>query len=205
MLYDTILVIFLALSTIIILHIAMTQYLHLGADESVETFIRGLSRSFRHQRPIIIPVNTQGSTLSSHVSHTLAEAHPLSHTVLSKQPPLHANDVSDHSLESELKQWMQQEAMNWSAPVDTTSTPNNTPHTPHTHKMSTSIDKLFADQQVQIKDVQLPKTLDDTRPAPQTKPTEETPATKYSNTMNSGDLGNGLSAFDTLDSSFATF
>lgn len=201
MLYDTILVIFLAMSTIIILHIAVTQYLHLGAGESVETFIRGLSRSLPHQRPIIVPAETRRSTPPSHNPHDPTESNVLTHPVLSEQPPLHANDVSSHSLENELKQWMQQEAMNWSAPADTTSAPNAT----NTHKMSTSIDKIFADQQVQIKDVQLPKTLDDAAPAPQTEPNAETTTAKYSNTMNSGDLGNGLSAFDTLESSFATF
>lgn len=193
MLYDTILVIFLAMSTIIILHIAVTQYLHLGAGESVETFIRGLSRSLPHQRPIIVPAETRRSTPPSHNSHDPTESNVLTHPVLSEQPPLHPNDVSNHSLENELKQWMQQEAMNWSASTDTTSTST-------THKMSTSIDKLFADQQVQ-----LPKTIDDKVPASQTERKEETATAKYSNTMNSGDLGNGLSAFDTLESSFATF
>lgn len=203
MLYDTILVIVLAISTIIILHIVLTKYM--DANPSVETFIRGLSRPFPH-RPLIVP----------HDAHPqVCQPHPPSegtiHPTVNDAPPLTANDVSTHSLETELKQWMQQEAMNWSAPATPTTPQPTTSSTPPTdstttHKMSTSIDKLFAEQQVQLDDVQMPTTLTSTSTPTSTttsKP-KSTNTVNYSNTMNSGDLGDGLSAFDSLESSFAT-
>jgi hypothetical protein len=106
-----------------------------------------------------------------------------------------------HSLETELKQWMQQEAMNWSAPT-TNSTQNKSQAT---RVMSTSIDKLFADQQVQLDDVHVPVSSHSTEPTPTPASSPPHPTnTQYNNTMNSGDLGEGLSAFDSLQSSFAT-
>ena len=186
MLYETILVIVLAISTIIILHIVLTKYI--GTHPFVESFIRGGS-PFPH-RPIIVPPPEPHHT--SHTPHSACQPHPdtraLTHPPPTEAKPLTANDTSMHSLETELKQWMQQEAMNWSAPTDTT------------HKMSTSIDKLFADQQVQLNDVRVPTShAEPAQPSPPPKKN-----TQYSNTMNSGDLGEGLSAFDSLESSFAT-
>ena len=211
MLYDTILVIVLAISTIIILHIVLAKYIDANADASVETFIRGLSRPFPH-RPLIVPAPINGHS-------TPCQPHPPSegttHPTVNEVPPPTANDVSNHSLETELKQWMQQEAMNWSAPATpitpqpTTSSTSPTDSTT-THKMSTSIDKLFAEQQVQLDDVQMPTTLTSTSTSTPTSTTTTTTKPKntntvnYSNTMNSGDLGDGLSAFDSLESSFAT-
>ena len=96
--------------------------------------------------------------------------------------------------------------------TDTTNDQENNRASSATHKMSTSIDKLFADQQVQLSDVKMPPSFADTATATtetNAKHTKkQTPnnanVSKYTNTMNVGDLGGGLHAFDSLESSFAT-
>lgn len=217
MLYDTILVIVLAISTILILHVVLVKYI--GVHPFVESFIRGGSRGAHTfpQRPLL--VSPPAPHHISHTPHGACQSHPdastraLTHPHPTEAKPLTANDTSMHSLETELKQWMQQEAMNWSTPAANTSNADDTSHnaqTTHTtHKMSTSIDKLFADQQVQLNDVHVPPSSHTTEPTPPsssspTQPSQPPTNTQYNNTMNSGDLGEGLSAFDSLESSFAT-
>lgn len=205
MLYDTILIIVLAISTIIILHVVLTKYI--GVHPFLESFVRDGIRSAHTfpQRPHIVSPPAPHNT--SHTPSAICQAHhdasTLTHPHPTEAKPLTTNDTSMHSLETELKQWMQQEAINWSAP-STNATHNNS-HA--THVMSTSIDKLFADQQVQLDDVHVPVSSHSTEPTPTASSSSLPPPpnnTQYNNTMNSGDLGEGLSAFDSLQSSFAT-
>lgn len=92
--------------------------------------------------------------------------------------------------------------------ADTTNDQENKSTSSATHKMSTSIDKLFADQQVQLGDVKMPPSFADTATETNTKNTKQAQnnatVSEYTNTMNVGDLGGGLHAFDSLESSFAT-
>lgn len=224
MFYDTCIVVLLAISTIIILHIVLSKIIiprNRNTSPTVETFIRDLTPvDCRSPRPVIVPTETTRRVCQEprRIPDNIAVVHPLlSESTIPTPAPTTASGV--HSLESELKQWMQQEAMNWSAPTtsdtngttdndnNATTTNNTTPNADSTHKMSTSIDKLFAEQQVQLNDVQMLQTDSVVANSPvqvNTRVTSNNATPKYSNTMNSGDLGGGLQAFDNLESSFAT-
>lgn len=210
MLYDTILVILLAISTIIILHIVLSKMI-LPRNQTVESFIRDLSSApCRLPRPVIIPTKTTRRACQEprRTTENIAVVHP----PLSESTIPTTKEDNAQSLESELKQWMQQEAMNWSSSAmsvaDTTNDQENKSTSSATHKMSTSIDKLFADQQVQLGDVKMPPSFADTATETNTKNTKQAQnnatVSEYTNTMNVGDLGGGLHAFDSLESSFAT-
>lgn len=231
MLGNTLIVIALAIVTTALLHLVMTRVLLVHRiPYQIETFATSPYRDHAPRCPVITPYeqplspcglrdayrdpHTQTGSVRTSLRHprfsesmNTASAHtPTSY--LRASP---TNDVQ--SLEDELKQWMQRESTNWADSSVTVSDNNETPlypqqPPPNTQppiSMATSLDAVFRNQEVDLKQVQpLPATI--TNDAPAAAMTPPTPPTvAYTNPMNSGNLGNGLSAFDGSDCPFASF
>ena len=213
MLLETFIVVLLASATILIMHIFLIRMLKQSTFH--ESFIRSNVHSSL-SRPVITENNCNAMCGEQNCVHppltTLTTANEQEDTKKQSQiKEENASEFNFHSLEDELKQWMQQESKSW---TDTEQEqPTNVLSNASTQ--STSIDSIFNAQQVNMSDVQLPILQKST---PVSHPTEEAndkakakakdtlpSESKYNNTMNSGDLGNGLSAFDTMESSYASF
>ena len=200
-------------------------------NQTYEKFSNFVSSCVGQQRPIIVPYDTQPQYHSVHDASSSMEQHHNVHVNPHTQPPSHStnrvslsygqDDSSHHphknaqSLEDELKQWLQQESGNWAEQSSTELVTNAPPNsalptiTPTTTSstMETSLDKVFHDQEVNMSQLQLPKLKDNVQPSSTTTtpvPPATSPKGAYTNTMNSGDLGGGLSAFDGSDCAFAT-
>lgn len=189
MLLETLIVIILALATIFLMHVFLIRMLTQSAFE--ESFIRSnvqqhLSRPvITHRQTVVNDVTKQEEDVTQ--SETDKTTEP------SRNIESSASEFNFHSLEDELKQWMQQESKSW--------TEQNL--TKELSTKSTPIDSIFQTQQVDASGVKLSTQQESS--SSNTSQEQKKPSAKYSNTMNSGDLGNGLSAFDNMECSFATF
>jgi hypothetical protein len=229
MVRDTLIVIVLAVVTICILHVLLTRVLLKMAPPFAEGFQSGRNR--RRRRPRILP--TSGYGLPRTQSPCSRSGSPwitaLAHSGNSggggggsvsdddASPTSHPQNFD--SLEDELKQWMRRESGNWAEnatghkagllPAVTgapATDPHPTPRNDGSGSMSTSIDQVFQEQQVDLNGVYLAThVVEGSRSDTNEMPTEKTGGVGYSNVMNSGNLGNNLSAFDGLNSSYATF
>lgn len=221
MLGNTLIVIALAIITTIILHLVMTRVLRVHTRFTArERFTH--FRACPPQRPIILPNDTHTNSNELHdVCRLPTEQNRVAKVSFSSDPSqtdtINNNTPDNHttqtcsnnvqSLEDELKQWMQRESTNWaesSVGSSSSSCAETTEHQPsenHTSSaMSTSLDQVFQEQEVNLKNVSLP-TLKTDVPATPNKHSK----VSYTNTMNSGDLGDGLSAFDGTDCVYASF
>jgi hypothetical protein len=235
MVRDTLIVIALAVVTICILHVLLTRVLLQMAPlaaAAAEGFQcgGGGGRNLR-RRPIILPTshgNSAASPWISDLAHSRSgnpggcSDDDASSPSPSPAPSHHPQQQNFDSLEDELKQWMRRESGNWAedasgqkaggaaaAATDVHTTPPRAESS-----MSTSIDQVFQEQQVDMNGVHLvaaqvaaTAAAEGNRSAGNDMPKEKPPGGVggYSNVMNSGNLGNGLSAFDGLNSSYATF
>lgn len=235
MLLNTIVVVALGIITVILLHLVVTRVMHLNTISYYvrETFSNALQMPLRpfctpHDPSPSYCNVTQTIGENSVCSHqlsdvttraTVTESSPLpSMTTTAHKPTIDQHPLaSTQSLEDELKQWMQRESSNWAEnaqPHDTNATTSaNKGGTEHRDvsdvSMGTSLDKVFQSQTVNMDNVTLPVTKDLSL-SPTSNPkmevnTNTKTSVAYTNTMNSGNLGNGLSAFDQTDCAYATF
>jgi len=234
MLGNTLIVIALAIITTIFLHLVITRVLHIHtshtAFEQFTNFISSVQRpiimphdtqlshcrlqdAFRSPSEYNHAIQTSFSPDS--LQHTTQNATQNATQNVTKSdasyPNTQAHTNNVQSLEDELKQWMQRESTNWAEGSNSSSYPGkittqSTSSTPSTSydqnapSMSTSLDQVFQEQEVNMKNVQLPSLQNDV-----TLPSPKHSSVSYTNTMNSGDLGDGLSAFDGTDCAFASF
>ena len=193
MLLETLIVIILALATIFLMHVFLIRTLTQSAFE--ESFIRSNVRPHL-SRPVITHNQTVDKYLTTR-EEVVAPSEKDKPNEPSRENNSSASKFNFHSLEDELKQWMQQESKSW-----TEQNPTNELSTNSTK--ATSIDSIFEAQQVNTSVVKLP-TQQESSSFNTSQEKSKEHSTKYSNTMNSGHLGNGLSAFDNMECSFATF
>ena len=192
MLLETLIVIILALATIFLMHVFLIRMLTQSAFE--ESFIR--SNVQQHlSRPVITHRQTVGKDVTKQ-EEDVTQSETDKTTEPSRNIESSASEFNFHSLEDELKQWMQQESKSW--------TEQNLTKELSTESMkATPIDSIFQTQQANASGVKLSTQQESS--SSNTSQEQKEPSAKYSNTMNSGDLGNGLSAFDNMECSFATF
>lgn len=229
MVRDTLIVLVLAVVTICVLHVLLTRVL-LKMVPLSEGFQCG--RNLR-RRPIILPTtdggghsHTQspcGSPWISDMAHSGNSGNSGGGGVSDDDAPQASHPQNFDSLEDELKQWVRRESGNWAenasghkagmlpagAIATATDPPAPAPLSDSSSSMSTSIDQVFQAQQVDMNGVHLAahvaegsRSAGDEMPKPKET---KTGGVGYNNVMNSGNLGNGLSAFDGRNSSYATF
>ena len=234
-LVNTVLVILLSIVTTVLLHLLLLRYSKVNIQEG---FISG--QNVHHvttaQNVRYIPYDTfahntietqKGTTTYNPNSFQAKKVHT---NASDDEQHIHATSKHKTSLEDELKKWMQQESMNWattsaskltgrtlaeSASDKKTSsheiTQSDSKHSNDKHKMSTSIEQVFQDQQVNTNDVKPPNYISQMDKSNSLHgESTDTSSTKtsltsvsYCNTMNSGDLGGGLSAYDNSSSHYA--
>ena len=230
-LINTILVILLAIVTTVFLHILILRFTRVNIHEG---FVSGHPhRTMTKHSVRMLPYDSvvasnheteipQG-TAACHMNSACENHSPNTQTV--HQPVSHMKPHVKNptiSLEDELKQWMQQESSNWAK--TSASQLTNTSTTDHLsadaslskdndmHKMSTSIEQVFQEQQVNTKDVTIPTdVLSSAVKSPLASADGNSSdanmcapsSVAYSNTMNSGELGGGLLAYDCASSNYA--